>query len=209
MQTVQTPVYVVDGDAESRHLIDRDLQSVGLTVRTFASGAEFSEAVHDDQPYCLIVEALPDIHGLALCRNLIARNAPMSFIVLTSQADVATALQAMRLGAVEYLAKPYGSQQLLDAVALAAHTACIKHKSMRAEAEAQARLQLLTTRERNVFDAVANGLVTKQIATRLSISPRTVDVHRSRIMNKLDISSPLQLAHFMAIGLRGQNLLTQ
>ncbi len=125
--------------------------------------------------------------------------------MITGNGDVPSAVEAMRLGAVDFLEKPFARQRLLNAVHQAIQRARADHWNRLASDDVATRLAALTLREREVFEAIATGLTTKEIAARRGISTRTVDVHRSRIVHKLDIASPLQMAHFIAVLARRQS----
>ena len=119
--------------------------------------------------------------------------------MISGYGDIPSAVEAMRLGAIDFLVKPFSRQQLLDAVSRAIQKARDVEQDRLKKNVYSTRLAKLSHREQEVLNAVASGLVTKEIARRLSISSRTVDVHRSRIMHKLGIESPLQLANVFAI----------
>jgi len=193
-------VYVIDDDADVRQSVEWVLRLVGYEVRTFASADAFLDLDVTPDPCCLIVDLLlPSMTGLKVCREVEARRSSCAFLMITGYGDVPSAVEAMKLGAVDFLEKPFSQQRLLDAVSLAIAQARENHRRQSSESQYAARLAQLTCRERQVLDAVAAGLVTKEVARRLGISSRTVDVHRSRIMQKLGIESPLQLAKILAI----------
>lgn len=192
-------VLVVDDDDGLRQSIAHTLSSVGYSVEAFPSADVFlSHAISAEPTTVLIDFLLPGMTGLDLCREIIARNLPCTFSVISGHADVPSAVEAMKLGAVDLLEKPFGRQRLLEVVKKALDAAHHRAVNRAAEASTLQRLESLTPREREVFEAVASGLVTKEIARRLGISARTIDVHRSRIMQKLGIESPLQLASVLA-----------
>ncbi len=193
-------VHVIDDDCDVRESIAWTLNSFGYAVETYPEAAGFLSRETESDPSVVIVDMLlPGMTGLRLCRELVARRLPVSFVVISGHADVPSAVEAMRLGAVDLLEKPFGRQQLLDVVSKALRVARTNHQIRVEKDEAASRLATLTPREREIFDAVASGLVTKEIARQLALSRRTVDVHRSRIMQKLGIQSPLQLANLLAM----------
>lgn len=202
-------VHVIDDDPEVGKSIAWVLNSVGYQVEIQGTADQFLAKEIDASGCCLIVDLLmPGTPGMNLCRTIVARNVPCCFLVITGNGDVKSAVDAMQLGASDFLEKPFGKQQLLDAVGRAVRTADARHQSHKLELELDSRLAKLSARERGVFDAVSAGLLTKEIAKRLGISTRTVDVHRSRIMQKLEISSPTQLAHLLAFAERRRARLT-
>jgi len=192
--------YIIDDDADVRSSIELVLTSVGYSVRSFTTAQEF--LVHDvgSEPHCLIIDLLlPGMTGLSLCRELASRRAAFAFLVITGNGDVASAVESMRLGAIDFLEKPFSRQRLLEAVDRAVRKAQASYFDRCEERKFAERFAKLTAREHGVLNAVAAGLMTKEISKQLGISTRTVDVHRSRIMQKLEIESPLQLARILAI----------
>ncbi len=140
--------------------------------------------------------------GLELCRQMIAEDWNFQFIVISAHGEVATAVEAMRLGAIDFLEKPCSRQRLLDAVHKGLDRATRQRHDILEEDEVARRLDSLSCREREVFDAMAAGLVTKEIASQLRISPKTVDVHRSKISHKLQIDSPSQIGYVVYLNNR-------
>lgn len=193
-------VYVVDDDADVRESVTCTLRSVGYAVETYREAAEFLSGKAGFVPSVVIVDMLlPGMTGLGLCREIVRQELPCAFVVISGHADVSSAVETMRLGAIDLLEKPFGRQRLLEVVNKALHVAHARYKLSVEKDEAVRRLSQLSPREREVFDAVASGLVTKEIAKRLQISTRTVDVHRSHVMQKLKIQSSWQLATLLAI----------
>jgi two-component system response regulator FixJ len=200
MESLTGRVYVVDDDADIRHSISLVLSSVGYAVKTYASAEEFLEENIDSDPQCLIVDLLlPGMTGLKLCREISTRNLGCGFIVVTGNGDIPTAVEAMRMGAIDFLEKPFHRERLLESVHDVLQTIRSQCQSRLAEIDALARMAKLTSRERDVFGGIAAGLPTKTIAANFGISTRTVDVHRSRITQKLGIESSWQLAHFITV----------
>ncbi|MGC3968833.1 MAG: response regulator [Pirellulales bacterium] len=201
-------VYVVEDDADLRQSIEWILRSVGYDVMTFGAADEFLLRLEGKNAACLVVDLLlPGMTGLKLCREIVRRKLICSFVMISGHGDVPSTVEAMRLGAVDFLEKPFSHQELLTAVDLALATSRAIQNRFEADAEAGARLATLTPREQQIFEAVCDGLVSKEIAKRLGISSRTVDVHRSRIMEKLKIESHTQLAHLIAAAYRRRETL--
>jgi len=192
-------VCIVDDDSEVCRSIELTLTSMGYSVHTFPAADEFLAQPSPGTPMTVLIDfLLPGMTGLGLCREIVARNLPCTFAVISGNADVSSAVQAMKMGAVDLLEKPFSRQSLLEVVNKAIEAARGMAQRRVEEKESASQLALLSTREREVFDAITAGLVTKEIAGRLGISVRTVDVHRSRIKQKLGIDSPLQLANLLA-----------
>jgi two-component system response regulator FixJ len=193
-------VYVVDDDFDVRQSLTLVLNSVGYVVDTYPTADEFLKHDVSETPHCLIVDLLlPGMTGLDLCQTLVSRKSACAFVMITGNADVSSAVEAMRLGAVDFLEKPFPRQRMLNTVHQAIQRARADHQQRLASDDVATRLAALTSREREVFEAIATGLTTKEIAACRGISTRTVDVHRSRIVHKLDIASPLQIAHFISV----------
>ena len=200
MDEIAANVSVVDDDSDMRESIAWILNSLGYSVQSFVTADEYLASPSTSDVSCLITDMLlPGMTGLNLCREVASRQTPCSFIMISGFGDIPSAVEAMRLGAIDFLVKPFSRQQLLDAVSRAIQKARDVEQDRLKKKTYTARMSKLSDREKEVLNAVASGLVTKEIALRLSISSRTVDVHRSRIMHKLGIESPLQLANIFAI----------
>ncbi len=180
-------VYVVEDDDAVRTSLELLLRVRGYLSDSFASGEAFLEVGRWRRPACVIVDVrLPGIDGLELARRLRQAEAPIPVIVVTAHGDVSTARTALREGAVDFLEKPVDDDELFNAVeqALASDQ---RRFSLEIERRAHLqRLQKLTAREREVFDRITDGRHNREIAEEFGISPRTVEVHRARIMEKLD-----------------------
>lgn len=183
-------VVVVDDDPVIRERIVLLLGSVDIEAVAFASGRAMLQAALPDRPGCFILDVrMPGLSGLDLQQILIANDVGRPVVFLTGHADIAMGVQAMKLGAVDFLTKPCRDQTLLDAVALATD-----HDRRRRASDKVARRQTdlvatLTPRERQVLQAVAIGRLNKQIAHELGISEITVKLHRGNVMRKLSASS--------------------
>jgi FixJ family two-component response regulator len=196
----QVIVHIVENDADMGESIAMTLKSVGYATKIHVSAEEFIVADVGDDAHCLTIDLLlPGKTGLGLCRDIAARKNACAFLIITGFGDVPSAVEAMRLGAVDYLEKPFSRERLLESVHRAAGIARAKEQKLRERSEVASRLSQLTAREMSILDAVCDGLLTKEIAKKLDISTRTVDVHRSRILRKLGIESPSQLAHLIAM----------
>ena len=199
MEDESGQIYVVDDDPDVCKSISLVLKSVGYRVTSFFTAEELLSARIDSLPHCVIVDLLlPGMTGLKLCHDL-SKNSTCGFIVITGNADVSSAVYAMKLGAIDYLEKPFSRQRLLECVHETMRVVYSRHQASQEETAALASLAELTPREIDVLTKMAAGLPTKTIASSCAISTRTVDVHRSRISKKLRIESPVQLAHFLAI----------
>ncbi len=188
-------VHVVDDEAPIRESLALLLRSVGLASRTYASAVEVLDAWQPAQGACLVVDVrMPGMSGLELQEALGERKAALPTIIITGHGDVSMAVRAMKAGASDFIEKPFNDQVLLDAV----HRALEQSRGQGAgsgggRAEAEARIATLTPREREVMLLVAEGRPNKVVATRLGLSTRTVEVHRAKVMEKMQVRSLAEL----------------
>ncbi len=182
-----TTVYVVEDDAGVRASLELLLRLRGFACIGFDSAEAMLAVGVLRRPACAIVDVrLPGIDGLELARRLRAREVPVPVVVVTAHGDVSTARAALREGAVDFLEKPVDEAALLDAVQGALESDRRKVSLEREFADVRRRLERLTPREREVFELVTDGHHNREVAETLGISPRTVEVHRARIMEKLE-----------------------
>src|SRR5882672_11240003 len=175
-------VFVVDDDRSMRDAMELLMRSVNLKAQTFESPREFLAATRADAPSCLILDVrLPGSSGLDLQRQLVEAHVDIPIIFITGHADVRVSVRAMKAGAIEFLTKPLGDQELLDAV----HHALDRNRASRAARAELASLHhkyaSLTAREREVMQLVVTGLLNKQIADQLGVSLVTVKLHRGQV----------------------------
>lgn len=200
MSTKQAVVYVIDDEAEIRNAIANLCEEAGHQVRLFASTDEFLEEKLASGPSCLVLDvrfpgASPT--GLELQRTLAEAGVPIPIVFISGHSDIRVSVEAMKHGAVEFLPKPFREQELLDAVRHG-----IERDRRRLEHDnnvrsARLRTDSLTVREREIMLLTAEGLVAKQIAAKLHLSEVTVKVHRARMMTKLALRSPIQVARLV------------
>lgn len=179
-------VYIVDDDAAVRDSTTLLLSLKGFTTRSFASGEQFLAALGGDASGIVLLDLrMSGMDGLAVNQALVERGCPMPVVVVTAHGDVATARAALKAGAFDFLEKPVEEQLLLETVrhALAVTTAARGAVAGR-DAHAE-RFRRLTPREREVLGALARGQHNREIAEVLGISPRTVEVYRARLMEKI------------------------
>jgi len=180
-------VFVVDDDLDIRDSLTMLLQASNYSAKAFESATAFLASDASDSVGCLIVDVqMPEMNGIALQEALVARHSPLQLIVMTGHADIPLAVKAMKAGAVDFLEKPFEEQVLLDSVRRALDRAKSAGDHAKEARGAAARLALLTDRERQVLDLIVSGMANKVIAHELSISPRTVEIHRARVMEKMD-----------------------
>src|SRR6266446_10781049 len=182
-------VFVVDDDSRMREAVHELLTGAELNVVTFGSAAEYLAFARPELPACLVLDVhLPDINGLDLQRQIAAEHHP-HIVFITGHGDVPSAVRALKAGAVDFLTKPFSESDLLGAIqaALAQDRAALLKKGTLAAL--QQRFSALTPREREVLPLVVSGLLNKQAAGQLGISEVTLQIHRSRIMQKMAADS--------------------
>jgi FixJ family two-component response regulator len=194
MSKAEQIVYVVDDDPSMREALKTLIETVGFVCLTFGSGQEFLESSLADVPGCLVLDVrLPGLGGLNLQRELTDRGIQIPIIFITGHGDIPMSVQAMKAGAVEFLTKPFRDQDLLDAIEQATERDRAARKHRTEIVELRERYETLTPREREVMAAVVAGLLNKQIAAELSISEKTVNIHRGQVMQKMRAPSLAEL----------------
>jgi FixJ family two-component response regulator len=197
-------VFVVDDDYRVREALYSLVASIGLEVAVFGSAQEFLDSEKPDSPACLVLDLeLPGTSGLELQRELAAGDGP-PIIFITGHGDVPSSVRAMKAGAIEFLSKPFGEQELLQAID-AAIALDRKARQERSElSELQRHYALLTPRERQVLPFVVAGLANKQTAGELGTSEITIGVHRGQITRKMAARSLAELVRMAdKLGIHG------
>ncbi|PVZ39620.1 response regulator transcription factor [Pseudomonas sp. CC120222-01a] len=191
---MQAKVYVVDDDQGMRDSTVWLLESVGLQGVPFASGQAFLDACVEDGPACVLLDVrMPGLGGMAVQQALRERGVQMPVIFVSGHADVPIVVRAFKAGASDFIEKPYSDQLLLDSVQAALERAGQARQDDLVLAAVQARVDALTPRERDVFVPLAQGLNNREIAERLGISVKTVDLYRGRVMKRLQAGSLAEL----------------
>jgi two-component system response regulator FixJ len=186
----QATVFIVDDDPAIRFAMQALMDSVNIEHEIYASGDEFLESAVEQRPGCLVLDIrMPGLGGLELQEELIRRGSSLPIIFITGHGDVPMAVDAMQKGAVDFIQKPFRDQDLLDRVHEALKTDQERREEQQAHAEVVERLARLTNREREVFDLVVTGKPNKVIAYDLGVSQRTVEIHRARVMEKMQARS--------------------
>lgn len=188
--SAEPTVFVVDDDEAVRESLRFLISSIGLRVEAFSSPTEFIDAYRPDRPGCLILDMrLPGLSGLQLQEHLRQRAMDLPIIFVTGHGDVPMAVSALKAGAFDFLEKPYSDQQLLDRVQHCISEDTRRRRDYAERAALRERFALLTPRERQVLERVVAGKPNKVIARELSISGKTVEVHRARVMEKMQTNS--------------------
>ena len=196
-------VVVIEDDEELRESLGSLFRSVGLDVQLFSSGPEFLKSGRPEGPSCLVLDVrLPDASGLDIQRELAAADIRVPIIFITGHGDIHMSVQAMKGGAIEFLTKPFREQELLDAVQLGLARDRAGREDEQYLAALKEKYALLTPREREIMEHVAQGRVNKQIAYDMGISQITVKVHRGQVMRKMNAGSLPEIAR-MADRLKG------
>ncbi|WP_103308691.1 MULTISPECIES: response regulator transcription factor [unclassified Pseudomonas] len=179
-------VYIVDDDAPLCQSLGSLLRSIGLQVHLFGSVAQFMNHPRPEQPSCLVLDVrLQGTSGLDCQRELAAANVQLPIVFMTGHGDIAMTVRAMKAGAVDFLAKPFREQDLIDAVTAAHHQDRQRRDAERGHQQVLDRYTTLTPRERQVMALAVSGLMNKQIAGELGLSEITVKIHRGQAMRKM------------------------
>jgi FixJ family two-component response regulator len=188
-------VYIVEDDEAVRESLQLMLESVGYTTRSFDNANDFLDQHHADLAGCLVLDIrMPGINGMELQRKLNERNSMLPIIFVTGHGDVPMAVEAMQQGAFDFVQKPYREQELLEKIERAFALDKTNRESLQQRQNIVARMQTLTPRELDVLRLMVEGKANKVIAIDLDISQRTVEIHRARVMEKLEANS---LAHLV------------
>jgi two-component system response regulator FixJ len=191
-------VFIVDDDEAVRGSLAALLEAEGYAAEAFESAGAFLASDALGRPGCLIADIrMPDMDGLELQEELVRRGAPLPVIVVTGHGDVPLAVRAMKAGAIDFLEKPYDEAVLLNGIRRALNAAQEASERAAAAQEATARMASLTERERQVLDLLSAGRPNKVIAYELDISPRTVEIHRARVMDKMAAKSLAELVRMV------------
>lgn len=187
-------ICIVDDNPSVRRSLERLIQSLGLTARSFASATQFLQSGHREETDCLILDVrMPEISGLDLQEKLSGMGIFLPIVFISGHGTVPMSVRAMKAGAVDFLQKPFDEQDLIDAIYRAIDR-CRQRKAEREElTEIQARLRSLTPKEHQVLACVITGLLNKNIADRLAMAEKTVKVHRASVMKKMEAPSVADL----------------
>jgi two-component system response regulator FixJ len=196
-------VFVVDDDPAMRESLSFLVDSVGLEVECFATARDFLDRYDGRRGGCLVLDVrMPGMSGLELQERLADRGIDIPIVMITGFGDVPMAVRALKRGALDFIEKPFTDQDLLDRI----HEALERDRNRRAERarkeDIAARIAKLTPREHQVMDCVLAGKPNKVIAAELTLSPKTIEVHRARMMDKMQVASLAELLQ-LVIGKQG------
>jgi len=187
-------VFLIDDDASVRDSLCLLLSLHGMRTLPFAAAETFLETYRPEWRGCVLTDLqMPKMSGLELQRELNERGISLPVVVLTAHGDVQTTRLAMKSGAFDFLEKPTDTEILLEVLKNAIHEDTLRHDALRTEHAARSRVERLTPRERDVLKLLVEGLSQREIAGRLEISPRTVEVYKARMMEKLQVRSLAEL----------------
>lgn len=186
MMTEEPKIFIVDDDLAIRQALLLLMKSEGLPARGYESAEAFLAEIKSETQGCLVLDVrMPGISGLHLQQLLRHEHINLPVIIMTGHGDVSMAVKAMKAGAIDFIEKPFDNEQLLQLVR-SCLTQCRQHMN---QEEGVQRIERLTNRERQVMELLVEGDQNKVIAAKLAISPRTVELHRARVMEKLEARS--------------------
>ena len=198
MKDLPQTVFVVDDDDAVRDSLRLLLKSAEITCQPFATAQDFLSAYDAAQPGCLVLDVrMPGMSGLEMQQELNLRGATLPVIFITGHGDIPMAVEAMQLGAFDFLQKPFRDQELLDRVHRALARDMDNRARLRHTDRIRERLATLSPREREVLDLVTQGKANKMVAGDLGVSQRTVEIHRAHVMQKMEAGSLAELVRMM------------
>ncbi|MFO0996714.1 MAG: response regulator FixJ [Alphaproteobacteria bacterium] len=196
-----TTIHVVDDDDAVRDSLEIMLSAHGFAVKAYKSGEDFLAALNAHMEGCVVLDvSMPGVSGFEVQQRLEGSGLPV--IIVTGHGDVPSAVKAMKAGAVDFVEKPFADEVILEAIGRALAERDAAKRSQHLVSEVNARLERLTPREHDVFEQLVLGHPNKIIAHQLSISPRTVEIHRARVMEKMEAHNLSELVR-MALAAEG------
>jgi two-component system response regulator FixJ len=190
-------IYIVDDDASVCRALSLLLKSHGFKVETFMVAADFLAFKHLKLPSCLVLDIqMPDMDGLMLQDAMEARKLTIPIIFITGHGDIPMSVRAMKAGAIDFLPKPFTEKKLLNAITQAISKNKIQIKELAEISKIKRRIKTLSPRELEVFQLVAKGMLSKQIAFKRGTVLQTIKVHRGRVMQKMRAKTATELIRF-------------
>jgi RNA polymerase sigma factor (sigma-70 family) len=198
METNEAIVYILDDDEAVRRSLCRLIESAGLATLAFEAPEDFLKVYHSGMHGCLLVDLrMPKMTGLELLDALRARGSTMPAIMITAFGDVPQAVRALKAGALDFIQKPFNGEVLLERIREALERDHQIRMTTSKQEEVWQRVERLTPREKQVMHLLVRGFSSKEVGTELGISRKTVDIHRGRIMHKLEAGSVAQLVRMI------------
>jgi len=200
-------VFVVEDEKLVRRALERLIRAAGFEVRSFPSARDFLGAERPDAPACLVLDVrLPDLSGMDLQHELNTAEGDLPIVFVTGHGDIPMTVRAMKAGAVEFLTKPFRDQDLLGAIEQGIRLSINTRQRRKESLALRQCYDSLTPREREVFPLVTSGMLNKQIAIRLGTTEKTIKVHRSQVMHKMQAGSLADLVRIAEkLGIRPPN----
>ena len=200
MSDQQESVFIVDDDAAVRDSLSMLLRSVGIQSHAFESGDAFLSAYQADFAGCILLDIrMPGISGMEVQRQLVEKDCTLPIIFITGHGDIPMAVEAMHLGAHDFVQKPFHDQELLDRIQAALNANREQQDDIELRRSVKERYETLTPREGEVMSAVVKGHANKVIAMDLDLSQRTVEIHRARVMEKMQVRSLAELVKLSVV----------
>ena len=189
-EDIKSIVYILEDDPMLGQWYIKLLESIGASVALYATGQEFLDMVHPSASSCAVIDMiLPDMTGLAVLEKMRERGVWLPVIFASGYGDVGTAVQAMKAGAEDFLEKPLKAQPFLDSVQKALAKCSTPPANKNIDPEIQGLMARLTPREREVLELIMAGLSNKEMARKIGVSPRTIEVHRANLYAKMHADS--------------------
>jgi len=200
MNTKNPTIYVVDDDPSIRSSLSRLLVAANYQVNVFSSAHDFLELEQYQSPCCLILDvSMPDMNGLQVQDTLVSKSLNMPIIFVTGFATIPLSVKAMKKGAASFLEKPFDSEELIREIKRAIQSNIQVAEEESEVASIKQRVDLLTRREKEVFELVVKGYLNKQIAAQLNVCEKTIKAHRAKVMHKMQARSLAELVHLNEI----------
>jgi two-component system, LuxR family, response regulator FixJ len=196
-------VFIIDDDPAMRESLRWLIEPAGFGVETYADAGSFLSAYDPTRPGCLVLDMrLPGMSGIDLQDELLVRKVSIPIIIISAYAEFATAVRALRSGALDFIEKPFKGQQLLERIGQAIEIDTEQRRNAAERQRAEARLAILSPREREVLTHMLDGKANKAIAYELGLSPKTIEVHRAHVLQKLRVDSMIELSRLaLLVGL--------
>jgi FixJ family two-component response regulator len=196
----QPTVFIVDDDQAVRDSLRWVIESAGFTVKAYPSAESFLQGLEPDQPGCLVLDVrMPEMDGLQLQKSLLAENHLLPIIFVSAHGSVPDAVGALREGAIDFLTKPFDNEVLLERIQSSIELDRKRREARQQQESIGARMAKLTLRERQVLELIVMGKPNKIVAAELGISTKTVEIHRSRVMEKLAARNLAELIHLTGL----------